>query len=288
MSNLLPLTNLKELFDLVFVTGAVYLVLFFIKQSRSYVLAYSAGFFASLIFLIQVLQLTVARQLLQIFGPLLLFVFVVVFQRELRHFFDWIFISTRRLASPRGPILSKDISFLLVKAIQEMANKKIGALIVFPGELPLDGIIEGGFVLDGRVSLPILLSVFDPASPGHDGAIIIDNNRLKKFGVHLPLAENYSSVAIGTRHRAAIGLTEKSDALVVVVSEERGEISVAEQGRLERVAEMHVLEERLSQFMSQSQKTDSLRFARVFWVQNWRLKILALLISLLLFGLFYS
>ncbi|MFA5000719.1 MAG: DNA integrity scanning protein DisA nucleotide-binding domain protein [Candidatus Paceibacterota bacterium] len=283
MPNLVSWLTIREVFDLLLVAGGIYFILFFIKQSRSYVLAYAVGFFTAIIFIVWVFDLSLARQLLQIFGTLFLFVFVVVFQRELRQFFDWVFISTRRLTSPRAPALSAQASFSLVKAIQEMAQKKIGALLILPGELPLEGVVEGGFNLDGRISLPLLLSIFDVTSPGHDGAIIIDNNRVRKFGVHLPLAENYSGLnRTGTRHRAGVGVTEKSDALAIIVSQERGEISVAEHGQLEKIDEPHLLEERISQFVNKAQEQNSPNFWQVLLLRNWRLEVLALILAIIL------
>ena len=164
-----------------------------------------------------------------------------------------------------------------------MAAKKIGALIVLPGELPLEGIVEGGFVLEGRVSLPLILSIFDPTSPGHDGAMIIDNNRVKKFGVHLPLADNFSGFEkTGTRHRAAVGITQRTDALVIVVSEERGEISVASRGELKKIDNIHLLEEQISKFISVAQEPEFSHFWRVFLARNWWLKVLALFLALVL------
>ncbi|MFA6253634.1 MAG: DNA integrity scanning protein DisA nucleotide-binding domain protein [Candidatus Paceibacterota bacterium] len=283
MLNFIPLISIKEVFDLLFVAGAIYFALFFIKQSRSYVLAYAVGSFAIFISVVHIFQFNLAGQLIRILGPLLLFIFVVVFQRELRQFFDWIFVSTRRLTSPRGQVLSKEVSFLIMKAVQEMADKKIGALIVLPGQLPLDGVIEGGFSLDGLISVPLLLSIFDVTSPGHDGAVVVDDDRVKMFGVHLPLAENYSASRVtGTRHRAAVGVTEKSDALVIIVSEERGEISVAEHGQLKKIKEAHVLEERVSHFLSEAQEPEFNRFWWVFLVRNWRLKILSIVLAIIL------
>jgi len=242
------------------------------------------GFFTVFILLIKIFQFDLAQQLVQILGPLLLFVFVVVFQRELRQFFDWIYISTRRFTyGKKRSILSSNVSFIVMKAVQEMADKKIGAILVLPGELPLDGIIEGGFSLEGRISGPLLLSIFDITSPGHDGAVIIDDNRIKKFGVHLPLAENFSAFQqTGTRHRAAVGVTEKSDALAIVVSEERGEISVAEHGKLEKITNLHLLEERISQFISEAQEPEFNHFWRVFLIRHWRLKILSLILAIIL------
>ncbi len=279
----IPTLSIKDTFDLLFVAGAIYFVIFFIKQSRSYVLAYAVSFFTIFIFLAQIFHLNLSLQLIHTLGPLILFVFVVVFQRELRQFFDWIFISTRRFASRRGPTLSKDVSFLIIKAVKEMADKKIGALIVLPGELPLEGIVEGGFSLEGRVSGPLLLSIFDDSSAGHDGAVIIDNNRVKKFGVHLPLAENYDAYhRAGTRHRAAVGVTEKSDALAIVVSEERGEISVAEHGKLEKITDLHILQEQISKFISVAQEPEFSHFWRIFLIDNWQLKVLSLFLAIVL------
>jgi diadenylate cyclase len=93
--------------------------------------------------------------------------------------------------------------------------------------------VQGGIALDGQVSTPLLLSIFDPSSLGHDGVVIVEADRVRKFGVHLPLAERFEHYGhMGTRHRAALGLAERSNALVVAVSEEHGTISVASGGEL--------------------------------------------------------
>jgi len=142
-----------------------------------------------------------------------------------------------------------------------MVQKKIGALIVFPGDFPIDSLIEGGWGLDGRISSTLLLSIFDHNSPGHDGAVIIENNRLRRFGVHLPLAENYQGFhQAGTRHRAGVGITERSDALVIIVSEERGEISVAEAGQMRKIASSDELTPIIADHLK-----DSLHLTTGFW-----------------------
>lgn len=281
--NYLTLFQPKDIIDILLVALLIYFILIFIKQSKSFVVAYGAAIYLLIIYFAQTLSLTLTREIFQILSTVFLLVFVVIFQRELRRFFDWIFISTRRLTHRREKTISNEVSFSIIKAAQEMATKKIGALIVLPGELPLEGVIEGGFPLDGRVSLPLILSIFDPTSPGHDGAMIIDNNRVKKFGVHLPLADNFSGFAkTGTRHRAAVGVTQRTDALVIVVSEERGEISVASRGELKKINDIHVLEEQISQFISVAQEPEFSHFWRVFLSRNWRLKALALILALIL------
>jgi hypothetical protein len=97
----------------------------------------------------------------------------------------------------------------------------------------VDSHVEGGLPLDARLSEPLLLSLFDPNSPGHDGAVIVSGDRLARFAVHLPLSTNHAQLANrGTRHAAALGLAERTDALCIAVSEERGTVSIAEGGRL--------------------------------------------------------
>ena len=122
------------------------------------------------------------------------------------------------------------------KAAVDMSDKKIGALIIFERDLPLGEIIDTGTVVDAKVSSQIIGNVFYPKAPLHDGAAIIRNNRLYAAGCILPLTDRNKEVAkeLGTRHRAAIGMSEQSDALVLVVSEETGAISIAQGGTLQR------------------------------------------------------
>lgn len=283
LTHIFSLLSIKDVIDIVIVAILTYFVLVFVKQSRSSIIAYSVIVYLIISYLAKSLDLGLTRQLLQLMATAFILIFVIVFQRELRRFFDWIFISSRRITHGRRQTLSRDVSFAIMKAVQEMALKRIGALIVLPGELPLDGVIEGGFFLDGRVSSPLLLSIFDASSPGHDGAVIIDNNRLKKFGVHLPLAEDYAGFQkAGTRHRAAAGVTERTDSLAIVVSEERGEISFAENGQLTKISEPHILEDKISQFISESQEPEFNRFWGVFLTENWTLKLLSLVIAFVL------
>jgi diadenylate cyclase len=141
-----------------------------------------------------------------------------------------------------------------------MAMRKLGALIVRPGQPVIDGLLQGGVVLDGQVSTPLLLSIFNASSPGHSGAIIIEGDRVRKFGVHLPLAERFERYSeLGKRHRAALGLAERSDALVVAESEERGTISVASGGELRRLMQCEALREDLESVLKQRYQDDPKR-----------------------------
>jgi hypothetical protein len=161
--------------------------------------------------------------------------------------------------------------------------------MVLPGQQVIDGLLQGGVVLEGQVSTPLLLSVFDPSSPGHDGAVIIEGNRVRKFGVHLPLAEHFERYSeLGTRHRAALGLAERSDALVVAVSEERGTISVASGGELRTLAQSEGLREDLVSVLKQRYQDDPKRPWYWFLTHNLRDKVIAVFFALLLWAIFVA
>jgi len=121
----------------------------------------------------------------------------------------------------------------LLKALREMAEKQIGALIVLVRHIPLDHIINVGTQIDAKVTSELLNSIFLPYSPIHDGAVIIENGKLTKAGCLLPLSQNPDiAKSFGTRHRAALGLSELSDSYVVVVSEETGKISLVHDAKI--------------------------------------------------------
>ena len=108
---------------------------------------------------------------------------------------------------------------------------------MLPHREPIDSHVEGGIPLDGRLSEPLLLSIFDPSSPGHDGAVILRGAQLERFAVHLPLSANRAALGPGgTRHAAALGLSERCDATCIVVSEERGTVSIARDGAIRVLA----------------------------------------------------
>jgi hypothetical protein len=167
-------------------------------------------------------------------------VLVVVFQDDLRRIFEQVgaWVSRRRGDEPGGAGPSE----VLVRTVEQLADARTGALVVVPGREPIDRHVEGGVELDGRISEPLLLSLFDASSPGHDGAVVLAGDRVSHFAVHLPLSTDREQlVDLGTRHAAALGLSERTDALCVVVSEERGTISIANAGRLRLVGRPRAL-----------------------------------------------
>ena len=178
------------------------------------------------------LQLT--AWIFQGFFAVLVVLLVVVFQDDLRRLFEQIAaVGLRRQASRPG----EGSLAVLVRSMHRLAEKRRGALVVLPGREPVERHLQGGVWLDAAVSEELLDSIFDPGSGGHDGALVMRDNRLVRFGVHLPLSENRGELGPGgTRHAAALGLAERSDALCLVVSEERGTIGIAARGRLEILA----------------------------------------------------
>ena len=176
------------------------------------------------------LGLGLTAAIFQAFFAVLVLVLVVVFQDDLRRIFEQVgaWVSRRRGEEPSG-----GPGDALVRTVEQLAATRTGALIVVPGREPIDRHVEGGVELDGRISEPLLLSLFDASSPGHDGAVVLENDRVASFAVHLPLSTDREQLTeVGTRHAAALGLSERTDALCIIVSEERGTISIAVGGRL--------------------------------------------------------
>jgi diadenylate cyclase len=177
-------------------------------------------------------------------------VLVLAFQDDLKRFFERLAVLGFRRRSPpseEGPL--EDV----VRASFGLAAARRGALIVLPGRDPLDTLLESGFPLEGAVSEPLLLSLFDPHSPGHDGAVVVESNRVRRFAVHLPLSSNFAKIGShGTRHAAALGLSEQSDALCITVSEEHGTVIVARAGGLVQAGDPDALRRALRTFVDEA------------------------------------
>jgi diadenylate cyclase len=162
-----------------------------------------------------------------------LVLFFIVFQNDIRRMLTQ--VGTGPLYSSRDRVVQNQAVEELVKAAAHLATRRVGALLVLQHEVGLNEYIDVGTRLDARVSRELVTSIFLPDSPIHDGALIIQNGRITAAGCFLPLTANPNvSKTLGTRHRAAIGLTEETDAVAIVVSEEDGTISLAREGRITR------------------------------------------------------
>jgi len=157
---------------------------------------------------------------------------IVIFQPELRKVLEKM-VSVQRRSTVR---FDENLPEIMASTLWLLSKQKRGALIVFPGKEQIDDKITGGHNLSAEPSGPLIMSIFDPHSPGHDGALIVKNNKLTKFGVRLPMSDSARLAEdFGTRHHAAMGLAEATDALVLVVSEERGVVSAFLNGTMERL-----------------------------------------------------
>ena len=178
---------------------------------------------------------------------------VVIFQPELRKFMALLgnVQGWRRLLR-RGGVRQKDTRALdaIVAAVEYMSAKHTGALIVFPSMLDESAIDKKGVILDAVISSELLLTIFFNKTPLHDGAVIIEDGRIVSAGGILPLSQNNLNWRYGTRHRAALGLSEQSSATVLVVSEESGDISIAEKGKFTKYDDMKKLRARLEKVLN--------------------------------------
>jgi len=175
--------------------------------------------------------------------PYLVFALIVVFQSEIRHVLANL---GRRLSFMRGSAADGDSYDDIVLAANLFSQHQTGALIVIEREIGLRTHIESGVPLDARLSYDLLATIFRPSAPLHDGAVIVQKDRIAAAACFLPLSMNpLLSTQLGTRHRAGIGITEETDAIAVVVSEETGTISLAIAGQIERDLTVDQLRERL-------------------------------------------
>ncbi|GKU76644.1 diadenylate cyclase CdaA [Paenibacillus sp. L3-i20] len=161
---------------------------------------------------------------------------LIIFQPELRRVLEQLGrgnLFSRTYSQERNAV-SEQIEEV-IRAVQNMSKRKVGALIVFERKTGITELIESGIAMESRITSELLINIFTPNSPLHDGAVIIRSNQIMAAGCYLPLSENpFISKELGTRHRAAIGVSEVSDALSVVVSEETGQVSLSINGMIVR------------------------------------------------------
>ena len=183
---------------------------------------------------------------------------IVIFQPELRRFLGYLgqpdFLKKTFFSSASGSTQAEqdiDVVKEIIEAVKYLTKTKTGALIVFKKSIGSLIYSEVGTTLDAKVSTELILTIFHPNTPLHDGAVVCSQNRIAKAGVILPLSKDATlSWKYGTRHRAAIGLSETTDALCLVVSEETGDVSLIQDGKVQTFYEMNELEKALPEFLS--------------------------------------
>lgn len=278
----------RDAIDMIIVGFLIYGFLLLLQRTHSRFIVNGISILLAVYVIARYFDLYLTSILFQTFFTFFVVILVVIFQKELRNFFEWIYI-WGRFSSQKTSRYSDTITDQIVQAVDQLAQKRIGALIVIPGKQIIDMSVQGGIGLHGRLSVPLILSIFDPSSPGHDGAIIIEGDRIKRFGVHLPLADHFEGYDhAGTRHRAALGLAERSDALVIVVSEETGAISIAHEGKLKTLNRSDELKEIAQELLQETHHVRSPAKSRWYSLvtHNIREKLLASGFTLLFWYIF--
>lgn len=255
-------TDLVEIIILAFL---IYNIMLWIKTTRAWTLV--KGFSVILVFLLAAVLFKMDT-ILWIAGKIFdigILAIVIVFQPELRRALEQLgqqniitdILSLENSKEEEG-FSTKSIESI-VKACVEMSKTKTGALIVIENSVPLGEYERTGISLDAQISSQLLLNIFEHNTPLHDGAVIVRMNRVVSATCYLPLSDNMElSKDLGTRHRAAVGISEVSDALTIVVSEETGVVSIAQNNELERNVNAEELRERLQSL--QNKTTERKRF----------------------------
>jgi uncharacterized protein (TIGR00159 family) len=222
-----------DLLDILIVAFLIYQLLQFIRGTHAVQMALGALVLVLLYWLSQMAHLETVNWLLRTFMPYLVFGIIVVFQSEIRKVLAQ--LGKTPLPGVFGSPRTEEVIDEVVLAGTTLAAQRTGAIVVIERDMGLRSYIETGIALDAYVTYDLLISIFNPGTPLHDGAVIIQGNRVAAAACFLPLTVNPQlSRELGSRHRAAIGVTEDTDALAVVVSEETGVISLVVGGRIRR------------------------------------------------------
>ena len=229
LTMLVSTIRFSDIVDILIVAYLIYNVIMLIRKTNSYRLAQGVLLILIALWLSGVLKLTMFNRILQKTVELGLIALVIIFQPELRRLLE-------RMGSKALPRFgAKPLETLGMDACTQLSATKTGALIVFERSVTLDEQMRSGTIINSDVTAELLKNIFYPKAPLHDGAVVIRDGRIAAAGCVLPLTSNTNlSPDLGTRHRAGIGMSEHSDAVIVIVSEETGGISIAVDGMLKR------------------------------------------------------
>ena len=234
----LPAPQLSDIIDIALVAAVFYLLLPIIRSTGTVRIVVLVGVILGITAIAEAFELHMLHFLLSELFSIGLLAIVIIFQPEIRRMIDHMSkIKLKEFLVPGNKTTQEMVSVIeqTVRACEVMSREKVGALIVFARSTRLDEYLKTGTTVDAQVSDQLIRNIFFPKAALHDGAMIIKEGKLSAAGCVLPLSEsNHISADLGTRHRAALGMSEATDAVVVVVSEETGAISVAVDGVLKR------------------------------------------------------
>jgi len=245
-ANLFYNIRLRDAIDILIVAYAFYKLFMLIRETRAEQLIKGIVVLLIATKLSEVLELYTVFWILEKTMTVGVIALLIVFQPELRRALE-VIGRTRFFTKSLAEIKNQELDIItneIVEAVASLSRQKIGALLVFERETGLNEVVDTGTRIDGKISSGLLINIFIPNTPLHDGAVIIRDDRIKAAGCFLPLTDNMNlSKEIGTRHRAALGITERSDSIAIIVSEETGIISMAENGILTRYLDIKTVKE---------------------------------------------
>lgn len=256
-----PPVTWRDLLDIALVAVLVYEVLKLIRGTRAAQMAVALGAIVGLYYLSQALALETINWLIRNLAGYVVFASIVLLQTDIRramvHFGRGPFFKFLRRVEADEDAIEE-----LVVALEALAAKHIGALVVVERGIGLRNHIESGIPLDARLTYDLLVAIFQPTSPLHDGAVIVQGDRIAAAACFLPLSVNPRLAReLGSRHRAALGVTEENDAVALVVSEESGSVSLVLDGRIERQLPADELRKRLRELLKRTQLQADRRLA---------------------------
>jgi diadenylate cyclase len=243
----ISMISVISILDIVLVAILIYQFLVLVRGTRAAPMLVGVATLGLAFYFARLGDLRTLNWLLSTLLPFAVFALIVVFQSEIRHALANL---GSRISLMRSSSSVADVYDDIVLAANLFSQNQTGALIVIEREIGLRTYIESGVSLDARLSYDLLATIFRPSAPLHDGAVIVQRDRIAAAACFLPLSMNpVLSTQLGTRHRAAIGITEETDAVAVIISEETGMISMAVAGSIERELTVERLRERLSHLL---------------------------------------
>lgn len=244
MNDVLQQFNFWSALDVLLLAIIFYQILLLIRGTRAAQILIGMLLVVGLFVLSNVFPLTTVNWMMNKFYSSFIIILIIIFQDDIRHVLST--MGRRKIFVGDDASSSHQIIDEISRAATALAAKRIGALIVVERGIILSRYVDIGVPLEARVSKEILLSIFHPSSPIHDGAVILQNSRIAAAGCFLPLTrDEHVDPNLGTRHRAAIGISEETDALVIVVSEEGASMAIVEGGVISRKPDSKTLREEL-------------------------------------------
>lgn len=275
--------------DIIIMSVLVYALIVFFKRSKAFFVLTGILIIGIIYLIAREFNLQLVAAVFQGFFAVILIAVIVIFQEEIKRLFERVAMWSLnpRMAEQKPVRSSMEEVEILVRTLTDMAADRIGAILVLRGRDTIVRHINGGVELSGALSERLLRSLFNPTSPGHDGAVILEGDRVISFGCHLPLSKDLRKIQhAGTRHAAALGLSELTDAMCLVVSEERGTISVARDGDIEQIADADRLARIIETFLRDTTPAPIRRDWSSGLTHNLREKIFALLMTVALWFVF--